>query len=345
MPEPKDPSKKRKTVSAASADTQTKATHKTAQAYTGRRSVKDPAPDANVLIANTMKAAKKKEIPVIGQRIKYFREQMGMEQKALAEKLGIISNAISNWECGRTRPDIALLPKIAAELGVSIDELFDMPKPTAHSSAPGKIQMSQHGTTAAQPKFKKSALSLLEQYSQLSVAHQFVIDAMVEKLQEAEDLQIYNQVEEGTEFTKTLAAGFDPGVEFDDKGETLYLYKDKIHPQTDCIFTVSGDSMEPDYHNGDKVMVQRYPNCGELRPGEVGAFITHNETYIKVYERDGLHSLNKEYKTMQFTDDDSVYLIGRVLGVLDPSAVLSFEESVRYDKVKARIEARMHEED
>lgn len=80
------------------------------QTYTGRRSLKEPAPDADVLIANTMKAAKKKEISIIGQRIKFFREKLGMEQKTLAEKLGIIGNAISNWERGRSRPDIALLP-------------------------------------------------------------------------------------------------------------------------------------------------------------------------------------------------------------------------------------------
>lgn len=310
------------------------------QTYTGRRSVQDPAPDAAVLIANTMKAAKKKEIPVVGQKIRYFREQLGIEQKELAAKLGIIGNAISNWECGRTRPDIALLPKIAAALGVSIDELFDMPKPLPPTEeTPDTIQMT------ISTKLKKSALLLVDQYNQLSIAHQFVVDALVEKLIEAEDLEIYQQVEEGIVFSKELAAGFDPGEEFDDKGETIYYYKEKVHPQTDCIFTVNGDSMEPEFHSGDKVMVQRYPSCGTLQPGEIGAFITGNETYIKEYRRDGLHSLNKAYRTMKFTDDDQVYIIGKVLGVLDPDAILSYEDSVRYELAKARIEERMHEDE
>lgn len=311
------------------------------QTYTGRRSLKEPAPDADVLIANTMKAAKKKEISIIGQRIKFFREKLGMEQKALAEKLGIIGNAISNWERGRSRPDIALLPKIADALGVTIDELFYRTDP--HKLSPALD--TQNNNSSEYKRFSKSSLMLLEQYGQLSVSHQFVVDAVVEKLLEAEDMEIYDQVEEGIEFTKSLAAGFDPGVEFDDKGETIYYYKEKVHPNTDCIFSVSGDSMEPEFHNGDKVMVQRYPNCGNLRPGEIGAFITRNETYIKEYQRDGLHSLNKAYKTMKFTDEDSVYIIGKVLGVLDPDALLSFEDSVRYDTAKKRIEARIHEDD
>lgn len=311
------------------------------QTYTGRRSLKEPAPDADVLIANTMKAAKKKEISIIGQRIKFFREKLGMEQKTLAEKLGIIGNAISNWERGRSRPDIALLPKIADALGVTIDELFYRTDP--HKLSPALD--TQNNNSSEYKRFSKSSLTLLEQYGQLSVSHQFVVDAVVEKLLEAEDMEIYDQVEEGIEFTKSLAAGFDPGVEFDDKGETIYYYKEKVHPNTDCIFSVSGDSMEPEFHNGDKVMVQRYPNCGNLRPGEIGAFITRNETYIKEYQRDGLHSLNKAYKTMKFTDEDSVYIIGKVLGVLDPDALLSFEDSVRYDTAKKRIEARIHEDD
>lgn len=311
------------------------------QTYTGRRSLKEPAPDADVLIANTMKAAKKKEISIIGQRIKFFREKLGMEQKTLAEKLGIIGNAISNWERGRSRPDIALLPKIADALGVTIDELFYRTDP--HKLSPALD--TQNNNSSEYKRFSKSSLMLLEQYGQLSVSHQFVVDAVVEKLLEAEDMEIYDQVEEGIEFTKSLAAGFDPGVEFDDKGETIYYYKEKVHPNTDCIFSVSGDSMEPEFHNGDKVMVQRYPNCGNLRPGEIGAFITRNETYIKEYQRDGLHSLNKAYKTMKFTDEDSVYIIGKVLGILDPNALLSFDDSVRYDTAKKRIEARIHEDD
>ncbi|MBR3268137.1 MAG: S24 family peptidase, partial [Oscillospiraceae bacterium] len=42
--------------------------------------------------------------------------------------------------------------------------------------------------------------------------------------------------------------------------------------------------MEPEFHNGDKVLVQRFPNFPQLEPGDIGAFITGNETYIKEYQ-------------------------------------------------------------
>ena len=64
--------------------------------------------------------------------------------------------------------------------------------------------------------------------------------------------------------------------------------------------------------------------------GEIGAFIVGNETYIKEYQEDGLHSLNPDYKTLRFSDDESVYLIGRVLGILDKADYASEEETERY---------------
>ncbi len=62
----------------------------------------------------------------IGARIKKLRNKAGMTQDQLAGRLGISGQAISKWETGVTMPDISLLPELAGELGVSIDELFDL---------------------------------------------------------------------------------------------------------------------------------------------------------------------------------------------------------------------------
>ena len=78
--------------------------------------------------------------------------------------------------------------------------------------------------------------------------------------------------------------------------------------------------MEPDYRDGDLVLVERGASGLSIGMGEVGAFIVGNETYIKVREEDGLHSLNPKYDVLKF-GEESVYLIGKVLTVLDPEKI------------------------
>jgi transcriptional regulator with XRE-family HTH domain len=60
----------------------------------------------------------------IGKNIKSFRHRCGFTQAYLSERLGISVQAVSKWENGTSMPDIMLLPEIAREFGVSIDELF-----------------------------------------------------------------------------------------------------------------------------------------------------------------------------------------------------------------------------
>lgn len=62
----------------------------------------------------------------IGNKIKQLRQKIGATQEQLGEKLGVSAQSISKWETGITMPDISLLPLLSSELGVSIDELFDL---------------------------------------------------------------------------------------------------------------------------------------------------------------------------------------------------------------------------
>ncbi|MBQ7378867.1 MAG: helix-turn-helix domain-containing protein [Clostridia bacterium] len=62
----------------------------------------------------------------IGAKIKQLRNKAGLTQEQLASALGISAQSVSKWENAVTMPDVALLPLLAGELGVSIDELFDL---------------------------------------------------------------------------------------------------------------------------------------------------------------------------------------------------------------------------
>ena len=62
----------------------------------------------------------------IGHKIKQLRLHAGMTQEQLSAKLGVSAQSVSKWETAVTMPDITLLPILAGELGVSIDDLFDL---------------------------------------------------------------------------------------------------------------------------------------------------------------------------------------------------------------------------
>lgn len=60
----------------------------------------------------------------IGATIKKLRRERDMTQEQLAELLGITANAVSQWECDRTAPDISQLPLLANIFRVSADVLL-----------------------------------------------------------------------------------------------------------------------------------------------------------------------------------------------------------------------------
>ena len=60
----------------------------------------------------------------IGKTIRALRQEQGMTQSALAERLGVSNQTVSKWEQGITAPDLSLLGPIAAVFFISTDELL-----------------------------------------------------------------------------------------------------------------------------------------------------------------------------------------------------------------------------
>ena len=174
---------------------------------------------------------------------------------------------------------------------------------------------------------------LVDEFSSLSEGHKQAVENLVDTLSRVEAAENCPDLSILTYFSRQLAAGTGDPTEFIDEGEDIYVYSSPDVNQADCIFTVNGNSMEPYFHSGQDVLVQRIPSGPDLQYGEIGAFIIGNETYIKEYQEDGLHSLNPDYVTMHFSEFESVYLIGRVLGILDKASYASEADIARYQAV------------
>ncbi|MBQ8094639.1 MAG: helix-turn-helix domain-containing protein [Clostridia bacterium] len=230
-----------------------------------------------------------------------------MSQQELGKAIGVHYKSIANWEAGKSSPDLACTARLCEALDLPVDSLFGI-KPGFDVSPEEKAHLK--------------TLRLL------SASGRRAVRLMTQSLYEAE--QAENQTADSYETEDTsvklircemmsgwLAAGPDTGTDEEITSEPVYLNASESIRQADCIIRVNGDSMKPDFCNGDYVLVQRLYSSSDLNYGEIGAFSIGNENYIKRYERDGLHSINPDFPVMKFSDDDSLRLIGRVTRRLD----------------------------
>lgn len=60
----------------------------------------------------------------VNTTIKRLRQDKGLNQEQLADQLHVTRQAVSNWETGKTQPDIETLTQIAEYFGVSVERLI-----------------------------------------------------------------------------------------------------------------------------------------------------------------------------------------------------------------------------
>ena len=168
---------------------------------------------------------------------------------------------------------------------------------------------------------KISNNDLLDIYNKLETKRQSkVYNFATEQLNEQNNkiTNINDYIEEETnwyevKFYGSISAG--TGLYLDDEQvETINFGADMVPSGTDFCLKVNGDSMEPMFNNGDYVFIKRET---DFRNGTIGAVIVNGEAYLKkIYIRDNfirLVSLNKKYKDITVSEDDTLKYVGTVV--------------------------------
>ena len=233
----------------------------------------------------------------IGEQIKKYRNIKGMTQQDIADALGESSGrVIYNWEKGIGRPDCDKLARLCDLLGVSADELI------------GCKSMAQRPTA--------TEWTMLQKYRALDEHGKEVVDYLIDSE--------YKRVTALTRkpkprmlkldwFAQPASAG--TGNILDSElAEDLFVPESAEAEQADFVISVGGDSMEPTYHDGDKVFVEK---CDSVDIGEVGIFVVNGDVYIKELGNKCLISQNEKYKPIRIGESDSVYCCGRVIGIVE----------------------------
>lgn len=228
------------------------------------------------------------------EMIRARRREKGMSQEELGALVSVRKNAVGAWESGRSRPDLSSVPVICETLGLSLEEFFGVPGMRDNADVPEEFA---------------------DRYRSLTDYHRKIVLRQMDTLLEMQ----HPAASEGRKlirlYRNDLSACAGPSFSIGDAaGEEVWIEETPLTAQADEIIRVSGNSMEPEFHDGDQVLVR---HGASVRPGEIGIFTNGDAGYIKVYQRDGLHSLNPAYPTMVFHEGDEVRCVGKVIGTAE----------------------------
>ena len=228
----------------------------------------------------------------IGERLKKARLAQHLNQEELAERIGAKYRSISTWENGTAKPDCLTILRICEALKISPNHLLgynmNIDTPTLHEWA------------------------ILHKYRDIDEigkdAVSAVLDAEYRRVAKPKKarllrLDFYNY---------PASAGIGNFLE-EETPDDILVNESVEAEQADYVIPISGNSMEPTFHDGDKVFVEKMDSVDE---GDIGIFVINGDVFIKELGDRCLISHNENYKPIKLRPDDSIYCCGKVIGVV-----------------------------
>ena len=225
---------------------------------------------------------------ILGSSIKEVRKSKKLTQKKLAELTGFKQNTISNHENGNRQLDEKDIRIYAQALEVSPQYLFDLAKPSSIEITPTSSPIQSIYDQLAPPRQGKVLTFAERQLDEQENEDKAKINEV------SEVISLY-QVEVVSE--TAAASGFNYGFGYDDTDrETIEI--DERPPRHDIATKVSGDSMQPDYQDGD--ILYLVDKGLTTYNGDLAVIAYGDRSYFKkIYTENGrlrLVSLNDKYE-------------------------------------------------
>lgn len=223
------------------------------------------------------------------EKLKARRKELKITQKDIADQLGISYQAYSAWERGVKEPSKEKVNRLEQILRV--------------------------------PKGYFTEIEIARLYNVLSNKGQNQVLEYTRRLVQEESRKIVTVSENLYEYHvyEKMSAGIGASVYDNRNYDTVYFNEELVH---DFASWVSGDSMEPKYHNDSVALIRE---TGFDYDGAVYAVVWNFQTFIKkVYrEKEGLRlvSINKAYKDIYILYDENPRIVGKIVGNFIPLEV------------------------
>lgn len=247
-----------------------------------------------------------------GQKLYELRVQRGLQQKDVGEVFGIRASTVCNWEKGLASPDYYTLVRICRYFGVPSDYFTE--------------------TGIGLTKREREHLLV---YHALPAYDQDCVDQLTISLRDnvGRRLSDYCTSHFRSIPVSDLKACAGSGTYLDPSHDMKYTYLRRCRPvdEADEVVTVTGDSMEPTFFDGDKLLVKHQST---LRPGQIGIFVLNGEGLVKEYKPDGLYPHNKHYHVIRPGQEDNLRCVGLVLGCVNDGMLPTADEEEMLDKAE-----------
>lgn len=241
-----------------------------------------------------------------GERLTQLRKENGYATRnEFADKLGIPSTTLRNYETNAREPGHTFLKQISEFFNVSVDYLLCL--------TDEKEVLNTFRLRLSEQEIIKNYRSL-DSFGQETV--NMILDRELKRIEMMDNLvadkadgNLIRPTRFMAYYQKLASAGTGEYIFDDIPIDTIEVPLDEISKTADFVIGVSGNSMEPTFYDGDKVFVER---CQIIETGKIGVFMVNNECVIKEAGETGLISHNKNYKTIP--GNESIQCIGKVLG-------------------------------
>lgn len=226
----------------------------------------------------------------IGKTLAKLRREAGLSQAELAARLSMLgvdvtNQAVSKWESGSSLPNARQFIILSAALGVE-DVL-------------GEFTNGKYGAYAGLDSEGRKKLS--EYKSLLVSSGRYSIKKAPPR--SVRTLPLYS-----------LAVSAGTGQFLDGENYEMVEVGAEVPEGANFGVRVAGDSMEPEYHDGQIVWVRQQRS---LMTGETGIFLYDGCAYLKRLaareDRMALHSLNPAYADILISPELPLRVLGKVL--------------------------------
>ncbi|MCD8046211.1 MAG: helix-turn-helix domain-containing protein [Clostridiales bacterium] len=247
-------------------------------------------------------------------KLKEGRLNKGLKQSDVTKLVGIKNTTLSNYENGVTEPDI--------DTFLQLCELYELDYATILGEAYG---LNISGTDF---DIRPSEIEIVKCYRLLDSSGQKHVDTVmlwekerIEQVQEASDrattvIDFQNHtssVSRLVEYFRSASAGSGVFILGNEVSDRIEIPDTPENRKVDFAIKVSGDSMEPDYYDGDIVLVSQK---SVLLHGDVGIFVVNSNVYIKEYGETELVSRNPNADNIPISEYDNIVCMGKVIGKL-----------------------------